>query len=223
MAEARPGYYAVYLDLAARSCLVLGGGAAAAEKARGLAAAGADVTVVSPAFEDELVQMGGRHYVRLLARAFVEGDLDGVELVIDASGDDPQGVRVAEAARRRRVLVNVLDRTPLCDFIAPAMVRRGALQVAISTAGRSPFMASHVRQLLEGMLGPEYGDLVELVGELRDRLRQERLPLAQQTVVYQRIPESGAIELLRDGDLDGARRAVQGCVTEPAEVQPALF
>jgi precorrin-2 dehydrogenase / sirohydrochlorin ferrochelatase len=223
MAEARPGYYAVYLDLAARSCLVLGGGAAAAEKARGLAAAGADVTVVSPAFEDGLVQMGGRHDVRLLARAFVEGDLDGVELVIDASGDDPQGVRVAEAARRRRVLVNVLDRTPLCDFIAPAMVRRGALQVAISTAGRSPFMASHVRQLLEGMLGPEYGDLVELVGELRDRLRHERLPLAQQTVVYQRIPESGAIELLRDGDLDGARRAVQGCVTEPTEVQPALF
>lgn len=223
MAEGRPGYYAVYLDLDHKCCLVVGGGAAAADKARGLLAAGADVTVVSPTFEDALVQMGGRREVRLLAHAFVEDDLDGVQLVIDASGDDPQGVRVAAAARRRRVLVNVLDRTPLCDFIAPAMVRRGPLQVAISTAGRSPFMASHVRRLLEVALGPEYGELVELVGELRDRLRQEGMPLDQQTTVFQRIPECGALEMLRDGRLDGARRAISACVTDPVEAQPLLF
>lgn len=223
MADARPGYYAIYLDLDHRSCLVVGGGAAAADKARSLVAAGADVTVVSPTFEDELVQMGGRHEVRLLAHAFVEGDLDGVQLVIDASGDDPQGVRVAEAARRRRILVNVLDRTPLCDFIAPAMVRRGPLQVAISTAGRSPFMASHVRRLLEASLGPEYGQLVELVGELRDGLRRDGMPQDQQAEIFQRVPASGALEMLRDGNLDGARRAVDACVTNPAEAQPLLF
>ena len=223
MPDDRLGYYAVYLDLAGKSCLVLGGDAAAADKARGLVTAGADVTVISMAFDDELVQMGGRHEVRLLARAFLETDLDGVYLVIDASGDDPQGVRVAEGARRRRVLVNVLDRTPLCDFIAPALVRRGPLQVAISTAGRSPFMASYVRRLLEGSLGPEYGELVELVGELRDRLRREGMLPEHQAVVYERIPGCGALELLRAGDLVGARRAVQGCAAEPSEVQAALF
>lgn len=223
MADGRPGYYAIYLDLDHRSCLVVGGGAAAADKARGLVAAGADVTVVSPTFEDELVQMGGCHEVRLLAHTFVEGDLDGVQLVIDASGDDPQGVRVAAAARRRRILVNVLDRTPLCDFIAPAMVRRGPLQVAISTAGRSPFMASHVRRLLEASLGPEYGQLVELVGELRDGLRRDGMPQDQQAEIFQRVPASGALEMLRDGNLDGARRAVDACVTNPAEAQPLLF
>ena len=222
MAEGRPGYYAVYLDLAGKCCLVLGGGAPAADKARGLLAAGADVTVVAPTFEDELVQMGGRREVRLLAHRFEEQDLEGMELVIDASSDDPQGVRVAQAARRRRILVNVLDRPPLCDFIAPAIVRRGPLQVAISTAGRSPFMASYIRRLLEGSLGPEYGQLVELVGELRDRLRAEGMPLDQQTAIYQRIPESGAIDRLRGGDVAGARRAVQECVA-PAEVQPALL
>ena len=223
MADARPGYYAIYLDLDNKSCLVVGGGAAAADKARSLVAAGADVTVVSPTFEDELVQMGGRHEVRLLAHAFVEGDLDGVQLVIDASGDDPQGVRVAAAARRRRILVNVLDRTPLCDFIAPAMVRRGPLQVAISTAGRSPFMASYVRRLLETSLGPEYGQLVELVGELRDGLRRDGMPLDRQAEIFQRVPGSGALEMLREGNLDGARRAVDACVTNPAEAQPLLF
>ncbi|MGI8609431.1 MAG: precorrin-2 dehydrogenase/sirohydrochlorin ferrochelatase family protein [Candidatus Dormibacteria bacterium] len=223
MAEGRPGYYALYLDLHHKACLVVGGGPMAADKARGLAAVGADVTVVAPAFEEELLQMGGRHEVRLLAHAFVEDDLEGMEMVIDASGDDPQGVRVSAAARRRRVLVNVLDRTPLCDFIAPAMVRRGPLQVAISTAGRSPFMASHLRRLLEATLGPEYGQLVELAGELRDRLRGTGLPLAEQAVIYERIPGCGALEMLRAGNLDGARRAVQACALDPVEVQMALL
>jgi siroheme synthase-like protein len=225
MAEpsARPGYYPVYLDLFKKSCLVLGGGAPAADKARHLAEAGADVTVIATEFVDDLVQMGGRHEVRLLAREFTEPDLDGVSLVIDASGNDPQGVRVAAAARRRKILVNVLDRVPLCDFIAPAVVRRGPLQVAISTAGRSPFMASYLRRLLETTLGPEYGELVELVGALRDRLRAEGLPLEEQTLVYERIPGCGALELLYAGDREGARRAVEACSVESSEVQPALF
>ena len=225
MAEAtsRPGYYPLYLDLWRKRCLVLGGNAAAADKARHLVEAGADVTVVAPEFIDDLVQMGGRREVRLLARAFSEDDLDGLTLVVDASGDDPQGARVAAAARRRRILVNVLDRVPLCDFIAPAVVRRGPLQVAVSTAGRSPFMASHVRALLEQVLGTEHGDLVELVGALRDRLRTEGMSLAEQTRVYERVPGCGALELLRAGDREAARRAVESCSQEPREVQAALL
>ena len=223
MAEDRPGYYAVYLDLLRKKALVLGGGAAAADKARGLIAAGADVTVVSPTFEDDLVQMGGRHEVRLLAHAFEESDLDGVDLVIDASGDDPQGVAVAAAARRRRVLVNVLDRPPLCDFIAPAIVRRGSLQVAISTAGRSPFMASYIRRLLESAIGPEHGELVALVGELRDHLRAEGMPLDEQTAIYDRIPGCGALEHLQRGDAAAARAAIWACADRAAGVQAALF
>lgn len=217
------GYYPVYLDLAGKSCLVLGGGGQAAEKALGLVGAGGDVTVVAPWFDAELVELGGRREVRLLAHEFTESDLDGVELVIDASLDEALGHRVSAAARRRRVLVNVLDRPALCDFIAPAVVRRGPLQVAISTAGRSPFMASHVRRLLEETLGPEYGELVELVGRLRDRLRAEGLPLEEQMAAYALVPGSGALNLLRAGDAAGAWRAVEACAAGPVEVQPALF
>jgi precorrin-2 dehydrogenase/sirohydrochlorin ferrochelatase len=225
MAEpaARPGYYPVYLDLAGKSCLVLGGGAAAAAKATQLAEAGADVTVVAVDFEDDLVEMAGRREVRLLAHAFREDDLDGVFLAIDASGDDPQGMRVADAARRRRILVNVLDRVPLCDFIAPAVLRRGPLQVAVSTAGRSPFMASYVRGLLEQALGPEHGQLVELVGALRDRLRRAGWSAERQAEAYRRVPGSQALERLKAGDLDAARRAVEACADDPGEVQPVLF
>ena len=111
------------------------------------------------------------------------------------------------------MLVNVLDRPALCDFIAPALVRRGPLQVAISTAGRSPFMASHLRRLLEVEYGPEWGELVEMVGELRDRLRADGVPLEQQNQVYARIPDSGALELLREGKLEAARLAVLACAS----------
>jgi len=207
----RPGYYPVYLDLWKKHCLVLGGGDAAADKARHLAGAGADVTVLAIEFVDQLVEMGARREVRLLRRVFDEADLDGVSLVIDTSGDDPQGARVAEAARRRKILVNVLDRVPLCDFIAPAMVRRGPLQVAVSTGGRSPFMASHIRALLEATIGPEHGELVELVGALRDRLRADGVSLEAQSTVYARVPASGALERLRMGDRDGARLALEAC------------
>ena len=206
------GYYPVYLDLAGKSCLVLGGGRQATEKARGLLAAGGDVTVIAPAFDAELVELGGRE-VRLLAHEFIEPDLDGVELVIDASRDEALGRRVSQAARRRGVLVNVLDRPALCDFIAPATVRRGALQLAISTGGRSPFMAGHVRHVLEQAIGPEWGELVEMVGELRDRLRLAGVPLRRQNEVYALVPGSGALELLRRGLHAEAREALEACVS----------
>jgi siroheme synthase-like protein len=217
------GYYPVYLDLAGKSCLVLGGGPQALAKVRALVAAGADVSVVSPSFDPQLVELGGRHEARLLLHEFTENDLDGVDLVVDASLDEALGHRVSAAARRRRILVNVLDRPALCDFIAPAVIRRGPLQVAISTAGRSPFMASYIRRLLEQTVGPEHGELVEMVGRLRDRLRVQGVPLEAQMEAYARVPDSGALGLLRAGDTAGAERAVEACATEPIAVQPGLF
>ena len=119
------GYYAAFLDLGDKPCLVVGGGAAATEKAQQLLDAGASVTVLWTSFDPGLQELGDAGRVRLLQRELEEADLQGCCLVIDASGDDDSGARVAAAARRHSVLVNVLDRPALCDFIAPALVRRG--------------------------------------------------------------------------------------------------
>src|SRR5439155_14200016 len=164
------------LDLSGRRCLVVGGGEPAEEKALGLLSAEASVTVVWDNFNPGLSRLGAEGRVELVPRRFQEVDLDGCLLAVDASQDDATGAEVARAARARGVLVNVLDRPDRCDFIAPAIVRRGPLQVAISTAGRSPFLAAHLRQRLEGLVGPEWGELTELVGRLRDRLRAEGMP-----------------------------------------------
>jgi precorrin-2 dehydrogenase/sirohydrochlorin ferrochelatase len=183
------GYYAAYLDVTGKRCLVIGEGKAADDKVAGLEASGARV-------------------VRLGAEAYRDEELDGCFLVIDASLDDDLGVRVANAARFRRVLVNVLDRPALCDFIAPALVRRGPLQVAVSTAGRSPFMASLLRRRLEGEYGPEWGELVELVGRLRDRLRAQGMSVAEQTAIYESLPVEAVLQLLRAGEVDRAGAAI---------------
>jgi precorrin-2 dehydrogenase/sirohydrochlorin ferrochelatase len=205
------GYYAAYLDLTDRTCVVVGGGAPAEDKVQGLLASGARVVVCAADVNEGItgLEAGGRVEVR--RRDFQPSDLEDCLLIIDASGDDASGVKVAAAARLRGVLVNVLDRPALCDFIAPALVRRGPLQVAISTAGRSPFLASHLRQRLEHQYGPEWGELVELVGQLRDRLRADGVSLEEQNLVYARIPESGALELLREGKADAARQAIMAC------------
>jgi siroheme synthase-like protein len=131
--------------------------------------------------------------------------------VVDASLDEATGIEVFAAARARSVLCNVLDRPARCDFIAPALVRRGPLQVAISTSGRSPFMASHLRRELELSIDEAQGQLVELVGRLRDRLRAQGVSLEKQSAAYARIPGSGALELLRQGRAGDAASAVEAC------------
>lgn len=198
------GYYAAFLDVTDRRCLVVGGGEPALAKVRGLLEAGAQVTVVWDRLHPDLPALG----VPLHARRFQESDLDGCFLVIDASQDKATGVRVSHAARDRGLPVNVLDRPTLCTFIAPALVRRGPLQVAISTSGRSPFLAAHLRRLVERWLSQEWGPMVELTGTLRDRLRQHGVPLSEQTIRYARALGSPALDLLRAGKSAAAEAAI---------------
>jgi precorrin-2 dehydrogenase/sirohydrochlorin ferrochelatase len=214
------GYYATYLDVTGKRCLVVGGGDEAGSKTRGLILDGAAVTVIADTISEGLEAMAGEGLIAIERRGFEDADLEAAFLVIDASGDDASGERVAAAARARGVLVNVLDRPGLCDFIAPALVRRGRLQVAVSTSGRSPFMAALVRRRLEAEIGEEYGELVDLVGALRDRLRAARLPLATQNQVYARIEESGALELLKAGRRDDAEAAVEACARAVLQEDP---
>jgi uroporphyrin-III C-methyltransferase/precorrin-2 dehydrogenase/sirohydrochlorin ferrochelatase len=176
------GYYAAYLDVTGRRCLVVGGGQPALAKARGLLESGAEVTVIW----DRLVAGFHQLDVAVLERRFVDDDVAGCAVVIDASGDEATGVRVSRAAQARAIPVNVLDRPALCTFIAPALVRRGPLQVAVSTSGRSPFLAAHLRRLIERWVGEEWGDMVERTGRLRDRLRQRGVPVPEQTKAYAR-------------------------------------
>jgi uroporphyrin-III C-methyltransferase/precorrin-2 dehydrogenase/sirohydrochlorin ferrochelatase len=208
-------YFPVSLDLEGRRCVVLGGGPLAVEKAQGLLLAGAVVTVFAAEAEAELrgAAAGGR--LSLVERDYVPGDLEGAWLAIDASGRDDVNAASRREADERRVLLNVVDRARLCDWIAPAIVRRGPLQVAVSTSGESPFLAGALRRRLEQDLGEEWEPFVALVGEVRRRLRREGVPLAEQEPVYAALLRSDARRLLREGDADGAAALAERIVRGP--------
>ena len=204
-----PGYYPVFLDLSHQVVVLLGGNPTAAGKVPLLLESGADLTVVAARVEPPIADAARSGRLRWLERDYVPGDLRGARLVVDAS-DDPQINRQARReANSERALLNVVDRTALCDWIAPALVNRGPLKIAISTAGESPFLASALRQLLERQFGPEWGPFLRLVGALRRRLRAGGVPATEQEVRYRRALRSPARRLLREGRSAEARAAVE--------------
>jgi uroporphyrin-III C-methyltransferase/precorrin-2 dehydrogenase/sirohydrochlorin ferrochelatase len=171
-------HYAVFLDLRGRGCVVFGDSELANEKADGLRAVGAQVT----------------HH----RRGFEPGDLLGAYLAVDASGDAVSGAAARREADRERVLLNVVDVAPQCDWIAPAVVRRGPLQIAISTSGESPFLAATMRRRLERDIPPEWGPFTALMGRLRRRLRRHGVAMDAQQLAYRRLLRSDALRLLND-------------------------
>ena len=103
------------------------------------------------------------------------------------TGDPALGRRIKEFADRRGILVNVVDQTPNCGFIAPAIARRGDLVLAISTSGQSPALARKIRQQLEAQFGPEYGDLVRALGEVRPLVKERLNSFRERSEYYNRM------------------------------------
>ncbi|TMD32875.1 MAG: uroporphyrinogen-III C-methyltransferase [Chloroflexi bacterium] len=178
-------YYPVFLDLAGQPCIVLGEGKFAIEKAASLREAGADVRVIA-------------------SREYRTGDLAGARLVVDASEDPEVNRRSWQEAEEAGILINVVDRPAQCRFIAPAIVRRDPLLVAISTSGESPFLASALRARIERWLGREWGPFTALVGNVRRQVRERGVPIAQQTRIFRRIVNSETRSLIRLGRPDDA-------------------
>ena len=166
-----PDYFAAFLDLRGRRCLVVGGGEIGERKARTLLQCGAQVTVVSPAVTRGLAALAAVGRVVDRRRTFRRSDLRGCALVVAATGDPSVDAAVAALGRRARVLVNVVDRPELCDFILPSVLQRGELQIAVSTGGRSPALAREIRRRLEALFGPEYAELIARTGEARRTAR----------------------------------------------------
>jgi uroporphyrin-III C-methyltransferase/precorrin-2 dehydrogenase/sirohydrochlorin ferrochelatase len=179
-------YYPVFLDLAGQRCIVVGDGKLAAEKETALREAGAEVRVIR-------------------TRDYRTGDLAGARLVVDASEDTAINRQTWDEAERAGILINVVDRPEQCRFIAPAIVRRDPLLIAISTSGESPFLASTLRARLERWLGTEWGPFTATVGRIRRELRERRVPIAEQTRIYKRVLASDVLRLLREGDVAAAQ------------------
>ena len=156
--------YPVFLDLHDVPVLVVGGGRIGARKAEGLAAAGARVRLVAAEVSEHVDRS---EIDDLRARSFEPGDLDGVRLVVTATGDEAVDASISEQARANGVWTNAADQPVDCEFILPAIARRGRVTVAVSTDGASPALARELRNVIDEFLTDEIGALAETLAAER--------------------------------------------------------
>ncbi len=197
-------FYPIFLDLAKRDVVLLGGHRPALEKVRGLLAAGARVTVVAPRLEPELSTLVAEGKVFHRPRPYRPGDLVGAFLALSVLADPEANDRFWAEAQALGIPANVMDDPPRCSFIAPAVVRRGDLGVAISTGGKAPALAVRLRERLEGELGEEHARFLELAGRLRAPLASRHPQFGERKAIWYRLVDSEILELLARGEVAAA-------------------
>jgi precorrin-2 dehydrogenase/sirohydrochlorin ferrochelatase len=189
--------FPMFLKLSARPCLVVGAGTIAESKIASLLEAGGRVRVVAPEATPQVHSWALSNSVDWQQRPFRPDDLEGMFLVIAATSSTELHERIFEEATRRGVLCNIVDVPLLCDFYYPAVVQRGALQIAISTTGQSPALAQRLRKQLEEQFGPEYEEWLAQLGEARDKLLSTKLdPEERKRLLHENASEE-AFEAFR--------------------------
>jgi len=167
--------FPMFLKLQRRSCLVVGAGTIGEPKIQSLLVAGANVRVIAPQAHQAVMDWARAGLIVWEPRAFLPNDLEGVFLVIAATASAELNQLVFNEAQRRNILCNAVDDPENCDFYFPAVVRRGHLQIAISTGGQSPALAQRLRRELEEQFTPDYADWLEELGENRKKLFDRNL------------------------------------------------
>jgi precorrin-2 dehydrogenase/sirohydrochlorin ferrochelatase len=191
--------FPMFLKLSARPCLVVGAGTIAESKIASLLEAGGRVRVVAPEGTPQVRSWAYSNSIEWQQRPFQPDDLEGMFLVVAATSSTELHERIFDQATQRGVLCNIVDVPPLCDFYYPSVVQRGALQIAISTAGQSPALAQRLRKQLEDQFGPEYEEWLAQLGEARDKFFSTKLdPEERKRLLHEDASEEAFEAFLRN-------------------------
>ena len=193
---------------------MIGGGEVAERKVASLTGTGAATTVISPALTPQLLAMAESKIIDWQKRVYLRGDLSGASLVFSATNDPAISREVWEEATSAGILVNTADQPGFCDFIMPAVVRRGELAVAISTGGASPALAATLRERLSEMLGREYEELLEVLARARPEIQRRFQDEDARKALHYRILESNLIDLLKRQDRESAERLLRELIED---------
>lgn len=192
-------YYPIYLDIEDRAVLIIGGGEVCARKAETMLKYGGRVTIVSPVFTDEIEGWAAAGRVAVSRKLYDESDLAGAAIVIASTDDRCVNARVARDCRRRKIPVNVVDVTHLCEFIVPAIIETGSIQIAISTGGKSPALARTLKEDLKRVIGDEYAEVNDVLGTLRAGAKKTLPTDIDRKRFFDGIIADGILEMLRAG------------------------
>jgi precorrin-2 dehydrogenase/sirohydrochlorin ferrochelatase len=197
-------YYPMFLNLQGKHCVVIGAGEVALRKIRMLLDCGAEVTVISPTVRAKVSQLAKTGSLEFHRRPYRKEDLKKATVVISATNSRKINQAVEEEARRRGILINVVDDPGRSNFIVPSFFRRGGLTIAISTSGMSPALAKKIRVKLEADFGGEYISLLTLVEQIRSQLRKKKVRVGgeawQKALDLDRL-----VDLIREGGTEKAK------------------
>ena len=208
-------YYPVFLNIAGKPVVVIGGGEVGLRKVEGLLDAGAQVTIVSPTLHPGLEPLVAQGTVRHIARAYASGDLEGYILAFVGTDDRTVNAAVAREGKERGVWVNAVDDPVNCDFIMPGVVQRGDLIVAVCTSGGSPAMARKMREELEAFLTEDHARMLNLAAEVRQELRDRDVVIEPE--VWNAALDEEMRRLLTEGHREEAKQRLLRSLLEPAK------
>jgi len=187
----------MFLKLEGRPCLVVGAGTIAESKITSLIEADAQVLVVASDATPGVRSWAQAKRVEWRQRGFQPSDLDGMFIVVAATSSTELHKQIFQEATQRGVLCNIVDVAELCNFYYPAVVQRGALQIAVSTSGQSPALAQRLRIELEEQFGPEYEAWLEYLGKARDKLQSQELDPEERKRLLHELSSQEAFEAFR--------------------------
>jgi precorrin-2 dehydrogenase len=200
-------YYPAFLDLRGKKAVVVGGGKVAERKVLSLLKSGADVIVISPFLTERLAREKSREHIRHLNRRYRKNDLKGAFIVIAAT-DSPETNRTV--GRDAPALVNVVDVPAECNFIAPSVVKRGPLAIAISTGGISPAMSKALRKEIEELYGSRFSEYLEFVKKIRAKAMKEIADKKRRASFLKGLASEEMLEMLRGKGIAAVKDEVTG-------------
>ncbi|RLC30488.1 MAG: bifunctional precorrin-2 dehydrogenase/sirohydrochlorin ferrochelatase [Deltaproteobacteria bacterium] len=216
------GHYPLFLEMADKAALVVGGGAVAERKVRSLLQYGASIRIVSRDLTDGLKDLLETGRISFAGETFVENHLEGLTLVFAATDDRQLNHEISIKARERGVLVNAVDQPEDCTFIVPSIVRRGDLTIAVSTSGKSPALAKRVRKQLESQFGKEYAIFLDFLGRLRGRVISLGLSSEENSRIFNGVVNSDVLKLLAENRPAEAAGVLAGILPEDLVIEDIL-
>lgn len=181
---------------------MVGGGDVGTRKIITLLECGAFVTVVSPDASEKLLKLAESGQIELKRRPYAGSDIDGMFLVICATDDEGLNRQVSRDAGKLSMLCNIADRPEACNFILPALVKRGDLVIAVSTSGKSPAFAKKIRKDLEQQYGIEYADFLKLMGAIRKKLLSNSHEPEAHKPLFEKLIDADIVELIKSNTAD---------------------
>lgn len=213
-------YYPLFLDISRRLCVVVGGGNVAERKVERLLACGACVEVVGKKLTPTLAALAREGRIVHNDTDYEEALIHGAFLVIGATDSDKVNGRIAMDARALGIPVNIVDEPARCDFILPSIVERGDLAIAVSTGGKSPALAKKLRAELEVAYGQEYAILLQIMGELREKIIADGRPSAENREHFEAVVSSRILDHIRAGRWKEVKALIRELTGVEMEVEP---